>query len=138
MEEHYLKPVVEGEAQFKPEPWYNPYGDCVVCRAAEEAVVAERVDPFLTIYRSAEDNRVTGFQVKDVRAIMDKLGANVLAIQAESPRDAIVSLRVLLLAALRVSEQSPSREMFQAYDEVITKVCQGEDEAVRVPVTTDH
>lgn len=57
MEEHFLKSEVQGEPGFSDEPWYNPYGDCIVHQIASEAAIADRVDGILTIYRSAVDER---------------------------------------------------------------------------------
>lgn len=57
---------------FKVEPWYNPYGQCIVCQIADEAVVADRVDGTLTLYRSAIDNRVIGYQIEGVWDILKK------------------------------------------------------------------
>ena len=42
--------------------WYNAAGDCIVFLTANEGVVADRVDEYLTLYRSAVDNRVVGPQ----------------------------------------------------------------------------
>ena len=100
-EKHFLADAVGEHPAFSAEPWYNPDGDCIVCKIANEASVADRIDEFLTIYRSAEDNRPIGFQVKGVGAIIDKFGLAGLAIACEANAGSMESLSVtaLLLAA---------------------------------------
>ena len=63
MEKHFLADMMEGTPTFKAEPWYNPHGDCISYKMADEAVVADRVDELLTVYNSAVDNRSIGFQL---------------------------------------------------------------------------
>lgn len=43
MEKHFLADMMEGEPTFKAEPWYNAYGDCVVYKMVDEAIVANRL-----------------------------------------------------------------------------------------------
>ncbi len=101
MEEHFLADMVQGEPQFRSEPWYNPYGDCIVYQMADEAVVADRVDGLLTVYNSAVDNRPIGFQIKGVHAIINKFGLDGLAVESRADADGVksVSIGALLLAA---------------------------------------
>lgn len=101
MEKHFLSDLVRGRQEFRTEPWYNPHGDCIIYQTADEAVVRDRVDELLTIYRSAVDNRPIGFQVKGVMAIIRKFGLYGIAVESESKGDRIksVSLAALLLAA---------------------------------------
>ena len=101
MEKHFLADMMEGEPTFQAEPWYNPDGDCIVYRMANEAVVADRIDELLTVYNSAEDNRPIGFQIKGVMAIIRKLGIDGLAVTSEANGDSVkrISIVVLLLAA---------------------------------------
>ena len=101
MEEHFLKDVVEGQPEFKAEPWYNPHGDCVVFQMANEAIVADRTDEILTIYRSAVDRRPIGYQIKGVQALIRKFGWDGLLLESESTGEQLQSISViaLLLAA---------------------------------------
>ena len=111
MEKHFLEDRMEGSPQFNPEPWYNPEGDCIICQMADEAVVAERVDELLTIYRSAVDNRPIGFQIKGVQAIIRKFGWDGLAFASETDADGVksVSVAALLLAAYEVGPKTLGR-----------------------------
>ena len=106
MEEHFLKGMMEGEPAFMAEPWYNPYGDCIVYKTADEAVVASRIDEWLTVYNSAVDDRPIGFQIKGVHAIVTKFGLDGLAVSWESNGRIVknISVAMMLLAAY---EQGP-------------------------------
>jgi hypothetical protein len=109
MEAHFLSDTVDGEPEFRPEPWYNPHGDCIIHQVANEAVVAERIDELLTIYRSADDRRVIGYQIKGVRALVRNFGWDGLAVEctadAGSKEVREISIVALLLAAY---EQGPT------------------------------
>jgi hypothetical protein len=99
MEKHFLADMMEGEGkpEFRAEPWYNPYGDCIVYKRVDEAVVAERIDELLTVYNSAVDNRPIGFQIKGVQAIIQKLGLDGLAVASESDAGAVKSIFIAAL-----------------------------------------
>ncbi len=101
MEKHFLDDFVEGPQEFRAEPWYNPHGDCIIYQTADEAIVADRVDEILTVYRSADDKRPIGFQIKGVSAITRKYGLDGLAVKSETKGDRVrsISIFALLLAA---------------------------------------
>lgn len=64
--------VGDHEPKFSKEPWYNEHGDCVHYRSVDEAVVAERLDDWVTLYRSAVDDRVIGFQLKNIKELLNR------------------------------------------------------------------
>jgi hypothetical protein len=101
MEKHFLADTMCGESEFKAEPWYNPYGDCIIYKMADEAVVANRVDEILTIYHSAVDERPIGFQIKGVHAIIRKCGLDGLGLHTTRNAQEVknISILALLLAA---------------------------------------
>lgn len=102
MEAHFLSDAVVGlerSAVAVAMPWYNSHGDCIVYQTADEAVIAERIDEFLTIYRSAVDNRPIGFQLKEVLALISAYGIDGLSVESEVQGDQLVSVKALLLAA---------------------------------------
>ena len=119
MEKHFLEDHVDGAQQFRAEPWYNPHGDCLVYRAADEAVVADRVDGILTIYRSAVDNRPIGFQIKGVMAIVARFGLDALTVESDVEGREVkgISIQALLLAAYEQFPRSVRRR--KAYAEVM-------------------
>ncbi len=119
MEKHFLQDLMEGEPEFTPEPWYNPVGDCIIYKMADEAVVADRVDELLTIYRSAVDQRPIGFKIKDVQAIIRRFGLQGLAVSSEADVQSVksISVAVVLLAAYEEGRPSVSRR--KAYASVM-------------------
>ncbi len=117
MEKHFLSSIMEshGEASFRAEPWYNADGDCIMYQNADEAVVADRADELLTIYRSALDDRPIGFQIKGVAAIIRKFGLDGLMIRSTTELQEVrhVSITAILLAAYEDGPRTISRR--QAY-----------------------
>lgn len=103
MEKHFLEDVVAGieREAFRAEPWYNPHGDCIEFQTVDEAIVADRVDDVLTIYRSALDDRPIGFRVKGVLALVRAIGLEGLQFECAVEGDKVVQVSVtaLLLAA---------------------------------------
>jgi hypothetical protein len=119
-ERHFLEDAIGAAPTFSAEPWYNPEGDCIIYKMANEASVADRIDELLTIYRSAEDNRPIGFQIKGVNAIIQKFGLVGLAVasQADETRVKHVSIAALLLAAYEDRPFTMSRRL--GYAEAMT------------------
>ena len=101
MEKHFLNDMMEGQPTFRPEPWYNPYGDYIIYQMEDEAVVADRVDELLTVYRSAIDNRPIGYQIKGVHAILSRFGLDAITVESHSEQGSVksISVSMLLLAA---------------------------------------
>ncbi|UCE59292.1 MAG: hypothetical protein JSU63_17845 [Phycisphaerales bacterium] len=118
MEPHFLNDVVSGEPGFQEEPWYNPHGDCIVHKIADEAVVADRVDDLLTLYRSAKDSRVIGYQIKGVMALVTKFGWDGLLIECtshdESSEVRSISIAALLLTAFGEGPNTVGRRVAYA------------------------
>lgn len=110
---HFLADLVkdQGQPEFRPEPWYNPYGDCIVFQMVDEAVVADRVDDLLTIYRSVVDSRPIGFQIKGVAAIIKKFGLDGMVVTSETDAGSVksVSVKALLLVAYDQGPRNPER-----------------------------
>ena len=59
-----------GRSRFTPKPWYNSAGDFVEFHFNDQEYHAERIDSFLTIYRSFESKEVVGFKLVSVKAIV--------------------------------------------------------------------
>jgi len=111
MEKHFLHEMMDGQPEFRAEPWYSVDGDCIVYQLADEAFVAERVDELLTTYRSVIDKRLIGFQIKGVNAIVRKFGFDGLAVRSEADEDGVrnISIAALLLAAYEESPRTLGR-----------------------------
>lgn len=106
MEKHFLEHIVADEEREQAKPWYNAEGDCIIYQVADEAVVAERIDEILTIYRSALTDKPIGYQIKGVVALARRFGWEGVRVQCKIDGEEIVevSLSALLLAAY---EQGP-------------------------------
>lgn len=117
MEEHFLSKHVKGKKGFRAEPWYNAIGDCVEYHTINEAVVADRIDEKLTIYRSVITNKPIGFKLKDVQALLSKYGYDTLAVQVEQEDATLVSIAALLFAAYE--EAAPSIKRRLAYSSAL-------------------
>ena len=101
MDEHFLKGLIVGETRQNPEPWYNPDGDCIIYQMIDEAIVADRIDEVLTIYRSAITNKPIGYQIKGVVALAKLFGWSGVLVECKEDNEQLkqVSLFALLLAA---------------------------------------
>ena len=115
MEKHFLAGTMEGTPTFRAEPWYNPYGDCIVYQVADEAVIADRIDELLTIYRSAVDNRPIGFQIKSVAGMIRKLGLDGLVVQSEADGHGVKSISITALLLAAYEEHPPTLGRRMAY-----------------------
>jgi hypothetical protein len=114
MEEHFLNKYVEGEKGFRAEPWYNAIGDCIEYHTVNEAVVADRIDEKLTIYRSVITNKPIGFKLKDVQAILSKYGYSGLAVMSVEKDTTLISVAAIVLAAYEQGLPSIKRRLAYA------------------------
>ncbi len=119
MEEHFLKDFVSGPSGVPPEPWYNPHGDCIIYQTTNEAIVADRIDEVLTIYRSFETSKAVGYQIKDVGAIIKLFGWEGICVECRETDHEIlqISLYALLLAAYEKGPKTIGRR--KAYADVL-------------------
>ncbi len=111
MEEHFLKDFVSGPRGVEPEPWYNSAGDCVIYQTSDEPMVAKRVDPVLTIYHSLNTGKAIGYEIKGVKAIINKFGLDGITVECKQREREVVgiSLTALLLAAYEQGPQTIGR-----------------------------
>ncbi len=105
MVDHFLKEHMDGSPEFTPEPIYNRYGDSIEYLSANEATYAERVDSVLTLYRAIDDDRVVGFKIKDVAALMRELGHDGILLGQETRKNEIVSVAVILFTAFNAAQE---------------------------------
>lgn len=118
METHFLSEFVVGQAHQEPEPWYNPDGDCIIYQMLDEAIVADRIDEVLTIYRSAISAKAIGYQIKGVAALASTFGWEGLLVECKRDQEELreVSLAALLLAAYEKGPKTIGRR--KAYADV--------------------
>jgi len=60
--------------EFRGEPWYNRYGDCIHYHWREDEFCRVWVDDKLTVYRAIESGDAVGCEIKGVSALLKKLG----------------------------------------------------------------
>lgn len=113
-----------------PRPWYNTYGDCIEFQTVDEAIVGDRIDDFLTIYRSAETDMAIGFQLKDIMALLEKFGCDGLHLKVEVDNDKLVSLAALLLQAYEELPRTIKRR--SGYSEAIRNLTKMESDEVQL------
>lgn len=135
MEEHFLQKYVEGEQKFRAEPWYNSYGDCLEYQTADEAVVADRIDEILTVFRSVLDNRPIGFKIKGIAAVLNKFGFDGLAIASEQNGTIVktISIYTLLLAAYEIAPPNIKRR--NAYSDVYADILTQGEANLNIPIS---
>lgn len=85
---------VESEP-FAPFAYYNKDGDCVEFFAKSDDYYAERVDGFLTVYRSRDNNEIIGSLMKNIKSIFDQWPGFAVEIHEDK-----VHLASLFLAGL--------------------------------------
>lgn len=118
-----------------PLPWYNEYGDCIEFQTVDEAVVGDRIDDFLTIYRSAQTDTAIGFQLKDVMALLETFGCDGLQVKVEIDNNRLVSLAALLLQAYEELPRTIKRR--SGYGEAIRNLTKMESDEVKVGLTAN-
>jgi len=135
MGKQFLEEHVPGQIGFRVEALYNAHGDCVTFKIADEASVRDRLDSVLTLYRSAIDERVIGFQLKDVAALRDAIGAEAFQVKSARQGDKLVSVSLLLLMAFnKASEKGEiQRNRLKDYDTVMHDVYRAGE--VNIPIT---
>lgn len=101
--------LTRGSHVTQREPWYNVHGDCIQFQTVNEAVVAERIDSYLTMYRSASSNHPVGFKIKDVRQLILKYGCEGIEVEAQISGQRLIKVTALLLRAFQSEPQTINR-----------------------------
>ena len=89
-----------GSRKGDAEIWYNEEGDCLQFQLTHVAVVRNRIDDYLTVYRSAVDSAPIGFQLKDIKALIQKYSAGGIVVKAEVDKGKLISVTALLVNIL--------------------------------------
>ena len=55
-----------------PGAWYSPEGDCIFCFVEDVDDYAEYINRSITIHRADEDDRIIGFQIKEINKMMNQ------------------------------------------------------------------
>ena len=119
MEKHFLSQYVAGEQSFLSQPWYNSHGDCIMYKTSDEAVIGDRIDEILTIYRSIQARAPIGFKIKGVRAILNKFGYDGLAVNTSQEGQKVKSISIVALLLAAYEEGPLNIKRRQAYAGVL-------------------
>ena len=136
MDEQFLEKIVhsidpstkKGSHNSQREPWYNSHGDCIQFKTVNEAIVAERIDNYLTIYRSAISNEPIGFQIKDIQKLLQKYGCTGIEVEAKVKGQRLIRVTGLLLYAYQ--SESPTINRVSGYMSAISALPDRHEEVV--------
>lgn len=129
--EQLIEPGAQrGSHRDRIEFWYNAKGDYIEFQTVDEAVVADRIDDYLTIYRSLEKREAIGFKIKGVKALMNIAGGEAVEVTASHEGKAVISVRVLLLKALTADAATFRRT--RGYADAIPTLAKVEDDHVAI------
>jgi hypothetical protein len=92
--------------QFRAEPFYCAESDSLTFYLKDERYYGERIDDFLTVYRSMSDHGLIGCQVKGLPTALETLGNFGLTID-----DKKIKLSMIFLALSAVT-QAPSQHFY--------------------------
>lgn len=91
---------------FKAEPFYSPEGDSLTYYFKPDRSYAERIDDFLTVYRSTDDKGLVGCQIKGLPKTLALLGNFGIKIS-----DGCVTLGMIFMACMAQTTE-PAKEYY--------------------------
>jgi hypothetical protein len=93
---------------FEPRPHYSVEGDSLTFFFKNESYHGERIDDFLTVYRSLETNGLVGCQIKGLPKTLAILGDFGLTIS-----DGQMQLALIFIACMAASPKGESKECYR-------------------------
>ena len=97
--------------------WYNDEGDCVEFQTENEAIIAERIDDYLTLFRSLNHREeVLGFKIKGVKSLTNMLAGDI-GVSASGAGKRVLSVTILLMKAM--GEEKGTIKRITGYAEAI-------------------
>lgn len=67
-----IKELGSPPSEFKADPVYVKEGDVLMLFFENQESYAERVDKFLTVYKSFDSDRIVGFELKGIRRVANE------------------------------------------------------------------
>ncbi|MCP4987906.1 MAG: hypothetical protein GY928_18195 [Colwellia sp.] len=90
--------------------WYNEEGDSIHFKTMDVDIVGKRIDEFLTLYISIEEQKPVGFQLKDIRALTEAHNINLTVQAGATTTDKrLVSINMLMFKAFSIKPSSKNR-----------------------------
>lgn len=113
--------------------WYNKEGDCIHFKTMDVDIIGKRIDEFLTLYISIEENKPVGFQLKDIHALTSLLDVDLMVEADVTTKDKrLISINMLILKAFDKKPANISR--FSGYTDAIGVMTKDEYNNVGIPV----
>lgn len=100
---------------FKAEPFYSSDGDSLTYSFKNEPSYRERIDDFLTVYRSIKDDGLVGCQIKGLPKALNLLGTFGLLIS-----DGRVTLGMIFIACMAETNELEARECYKELGEKLS------------------
>ena len=94
-------------AGFAPRPFYSAEGDTLTFYFKDEESYRERVDDFLTVYKSIESDKLVGCQLKGLPQALKLLGDFGLIIE-----DGSIRLGMIFIACMAASPEAEARKRY--------------------------
>jgi hypothetical protein len=105
--------------KFQAKPVYSRAGDCLFYYFEEAESYGDRIDGILTVYRSFEDNRIVGCQIKGIATIVQKFGEFGVELHTKDMRLALFFLVSNLVGA---ESEIPDSDRRDLYSDLLYKV----------------
>jgi hypothetical protein len=112
--------------RFESKPFYSSDGDCIQWYFEDVDSYAERIDCWLTVRKAFDDERLVGFKLKNVRALMQAFEALGLHVVTSGKRW-IIRLRTFVACSPTVAGVRPN-----AYRDVVRRI--PVEDTLEVPV----
>jgi len=112
-------------ARFQPHPFYSKEGDFLTYFFEGVDHYAERMDDFLTVYLSRDNNRWVGFKLKGVAHLWKTLGDCFLTV---ADPDGTVRLSLFLTAGILMTKEPDAVPVYQRFVRQTTDVRVRKDE----------
>jgi len=99
---------------FSPTPTYTEVGDCIELFFCDVDFHADRVDCWLTVYRSFADNRVIGFMLKNVKTLLsafESLGLDCRVVRQGSKVQLVSLIAFVPWVEPAAVERNPYRDL---------------------------
>ncbi len=110
--------------EFRPTPFICEESDSLTLYFENQASYGDRIDNFLTVFKSFETDEVVGFELKGIARKMRDLHAMII-----NAKTAKVHVRLIIMTY--IAETPANREL---YDDLMQKSSQLDDAAVPVGV----
>ena len=93
---------------FTPRPFYSVEGDSLTFYFKDEQSYGERVDDFLTVYKSIKSDKLVGCQIKGLPRALKLLGDFGLIFT----EDGSVRLAMIFMACMAASPEAEARKRY--------------------------